>query len=168
YDATVFIERSIEEVYSTLFITGGLVILVLYIFIGQARATLIPAVTVPVSLISSFIAAYYFGFSINLITLMALILSIGLVVDDAIVVVENIFHHIERGESPLLAAYKGTREVGFAVIATTLVLVMVFLPISFMDGMVGLLFTEFSVLLAMSVIFSSLIALTLTPVLGSQ
>ncbi|NRB67905.1 MAG: vibriobactin export RND transporter permease subunit VexH [Vibrio sp.] len=168
YDSTVFIERSIAEVYSTLFITGGLVILVLYIFIGQARATLIPAVTVPVSLISSFMAAYYFGFSINLITLMALILSIGLVVDDAIVVVENIFHHIERGEKPLLAAYKGTREVGFAVVATTLVLVMVFLPISFMDGMVGLLFTEFSVLLAMSVMFSSLIALTLTPVLGSQ
>ncbi|WP_394247409.1 vibriobactin export RND transporter permease subunit VexH [Vibrio profundi] len=168
YDSTVFIDRSISEVYSTLFITGGLVILVLYVFIGQARATLIPAVTVPVSLISSFIAAYYFGFSINLITLMALILSIGLVVDDAIVVVENIFHHIERGESPLLAAYKGTREVGFAVVATTLVLVMVFLPISFMDGMVGLLFTEFSVLLAMSVIFSSLIALTLTPVLGSK
>ncbi|WP_261903802.1 vibriobactin export RND transporter permease subunit VexH [Vibrio fortis] len=168
YDSTVFIDRSISEVYSTLFITGGLVILVLYVFIGQARATLIPAVTVPVSLISSFIAAYYFGFSINLITLMALILSIGLVVDDAIVVVENIFHHIERGESPLLAAYKGTREVGFAVIATTLVLVMVFLPISFMDGMVGLLFTEFSVLLAMSVIFSSLVALTLTPVLGSK
>ncbi|EEX93063.1 AcrB/AcrD/AcrF membrane protein family [Vibrio orientalis CIP 102891 = ATCC 33934] len=168
YDSTVFIERSIAEVYSTLFITGGLVVLVLYIFIGQVRATLIPAVTVPVSLVSSFIAAYYFGFSINLITLMALILSIGLVVDDAIVVVENIFHHIERGEKPLLAAYKGTREVGFAVIATTLVLVMVFLPISFMDGMVGLLFTEFSVLLAMSVIFSSLIALTLTPVLGSK
>lgn len=168
YDSTIFIERSIEEVYSTLFITGGLVVLVLYIFIGQARATLIPAITVPVSLISSFIAAYYFGFSINLITLMALILSIGLVVDDAIVVVENIFHHIEQGEKPLLAAYKGTREVGFAVIATTLVLVMVFLPISFMDGMVGLLFTEFSVLLAMSVIFSSLIALTLTPVLGSK
>lgn len=168
YDSTVFIERSIAEVYSTLFITGGLVILVLYIFIGQARATLIPAVTVPVSLISSFIAAYYFGFSINLITLMALILSIGLVVDDAIVVVENIFHHIERGEKPLLAAYKGAREVGFAVVATTMVLVMVFLPISFMDGMVGLLFTEFSVLLAMSVIFSSLIALTLTPVLGSK
>lgn len=168
FDSTVFIDRSISEVYNTLFITGGLVILVLYIFIGQVRATLIPAVTVPVSLISSFIAAYYFGFSINLITLMALILSIGLVVDDAIVVVENIFHHIERGEKPLLAAYKGTREVGFAVVATTLVLVMVFLPISFMDGMVGLLFTEFSVLLAMSVVFSSLIALTLTPVLGSK
>ena len=168
YDATTFIDRSISEVYNTLFITGGLVILVLYVFIGQARATLIPAVTVPVSLISAFIAAYFFGFSINLITLMALILSIGLVVDDAIVVVENIFHHIEQGEKPLLAAYKGTREVGFAVIATTLVLVMVFLPISFMEGMVGLLFTEFSVLLAMAVIFSSLIALTLTPVLGSN
>ncbi|MBC5849760.1 vibriobactin export RND transporter permease subunit VexH [Vibrio metschnikovii] len=168
YDSTVFIERSIEEVYSTLFITGGLVVLVLYIFIGQARATLIPAVTVPVSLISSLIAAYYFGFSINLITLMALILAIGLVVDDAIVVMENIYHHIEQGEKPLLAAYKGAQEVGFAVIATTLVLVMVFLPISFMDGMVGLLFTEFSVLLAMSVIFSSLIALTLTPVLSSK
>jgi len=168
YDSTVFIEQSIQEVYSTLFITAGLVILVLYLFIGQVRATLIPAITVPVSLISSFIGAYYFGFSINLITLMALILSIGLVVDDAIVVVENIFHHIEQGESPLVAAYKGTREVGFAVVATTLVLVMVFLPISFMEGMVGLLFTEFSVLLALSVIFSSLIALTLAPVLASK
>ena len=168
YDSTIFIERSIEEVYSTLLLTGGLVVLVLYIFIGQARATIIPAITVPVSLISAFIAAAYFGFSINLITLMALILSIGLVVDDAIVVVENIFHHLEKGEKPLMAAYKGTREVGFAVVATTLVLVMVFLPISFMDGMVGLLFTEFSVLLSMSVIFSSLIALTLTPVLASK
>lgn len=168
YDSTVFIERSIAEVYSTLFVTGGLVILVLYIFIGQLRATLIPAVTVPVSLISAFMAAYYLGFSINLITLMALILSIGLVVDDAIVVVENIYHHLEQGETPLLAAYKGTREVGFAVIATTLVLVMVFLPIAFMDGMAGLLFTEFSVLLAVSVLFSALIALTLTPVLGSK
>lgn len=168
YDKTVFIERSIEEVYNTLLITAGFVILVLYIFIGQIRATIIPAITVPVSLISAFIAAYYFGFSINLITLMALILAIGLVVDDAIVVVENIFHHLERGEKPLMAAYKGAREVGFAVVATTMVLVMVFLPISFMDGMVGLLFTEFSVLLAMSVLFSSLIALTLTPVLASK
>lgn len=168
YDSTVFIDRSITEVYNTLLITGGLVVLILYIFIGQARATLIPAVTVPVSLISAFIAANLFGFSINLLTLMALILSIGLVVDDAIVVVENIFHHIEKGESPLVAAYKGTREVGFAVVATTVVLVMVFLPISFMEGMVGRLFTEFSVMLAMSVIFSSIVALTLTPVLASK
>lgn len=168
YDATVFIDQSIDEVYNTLLITGGLVILVLYIFLGQVRITLIPAVTVPVSLISAFMAAYFFGFSINLITLLALILAIGLVVDDAIVVVENIYHHLEQGEPPLLAAYKGTREVGFAVIATTLVLVMVFLPISFMDGMVGLLFTEFSVLLAMAVLFSSLVALSLSPVMGSM
>ncbi|MBO1894565.1 efflux RND transporter permease subunit [Shewanella sp. BF02_Schw] len=168
YDANVFIARSINEVYNTLFVTGVLVILVLYIFIGQVRATLIPAVTVPVSLIAAFMAAYSLGYSINLLTLMALILAIGLVVDDAIVVVENIFHHIEQGEKPILAAYKGTREVGFAVISTTLVLVMVFLPISFMDGMVGLLFTEFSVMLAMSVLFSSLIALTLTPVMSSK
>jgi HAE1 family hydrophobic/amphiphilic exporter-1 len=168
YDANVFIARSINEVYNTLFITGVLVILVLYIFIGQVRATLIPAVTVPVSLIAAFMAAYSLGYSINLLTLMALILAIGLVVDDAIVVVENIFHHLEQGEEPILAAYKGTREVGFAVISTTLVLVMVFLPISFMDGMVGLLFTEFSVMLAMSVLFSSLIALTLTPVMSSK
>lgn len=168
YDSTVFIERSIDEVYSTLFITGGLVVLILYLFIGQIRATLIPAITVPVSLISAFIAAYSFGFSINLLTLMALILAIGLVVDDAIVVVENMFHHLEKGESPLAAAFLGTREVGFAVIATTAVLVMVFLPISFMEGMVGKLFTEFAVLLAMAVIFSSIVALTLTPVMGSK
>ena len=168
YDSTVFIEHSISEVYRTIFITGGLVVLVLYIFIGQTRATFIPAITVPVALISAFTAAYFFGFSVNLITLMALVLSVGLVVDDAIVVVENIYHHIENGEKPLLAAFKGTREVGFAVIATTLVLVMVFLPISFMDGMVGLLFTEFSVLLATSVLCSSLVALTLAPVLSSK
>ncbi|BEU03475.1 multidrug resistance protein [Agarivorans sp. OAG1] len=168
YDATVFIDQAIDEVYQTLMITGGLVVLVLYIFLGQARVTIIPAITVPVSLIATFIAAQSFGFSINLITLMALILAIGLVVDDAIVVVENIYHHIEQGTPPLLAAYRGTREVGFAVIATTLVLVMVFLPIAYMDGMVGKMFTEFSVLLSVAVIFSSFIALTLTPVLSSK
>ncbi len=168
YDSTVFIERSIQEVYSTLFITGGLVILVLYIFIGQVSATLIPAVTVPISLITAFTAAYVLGYSINLVTLMALILAIGLVVDDAIVVIENMFHHLEAGETPLVAAYKGTREVGFAVISTTLVLVAVFLPITFMDGIVGMVFTEFAVLLSVAVIASSLIALTLAPVLGSK
>ncbi|MFI3245582.1 MAG: efflux RND transporter permease subunit [Ferrimonas sp.] len=168
YDKTLFIENAINEVYSTLMVTAGLVVLVLYLFIGQARATLIPAITVPVSLISAFMAAYLFGFSINLLTMMALILAIGLVVDDAIVVVENISHHLKQGKSPLLAAYDGTREVGFAVIATTMVLVMVFLPIAFMDGMVGLMFTEFAVVLAMAVVFSSLIALTLAPAIASK
>ncbi|MCL1057588.1 efflux RND transporter permease subunit [Shewanella gelidimarina] len=168
YDATVFIDRSISEVYKTLFMTCALVILVLYLFIGQARATLIPAVTVPVSLIATFIFASYLGFTINLLTLLALILAIGLVVDDAIVVVENIYHHIQQGKPPLLAAFEGTREVGFAVLATTFVLVMVFLPIAMMDGMIGRLFTEFSVMIAVSVMFSTLIALTLTPVLGAK
>ncbi|SHH24647.1 efflux RND transporter permease subunit [Ferrimonas marina] len=167
FDSTIFIDRSIQEVYETLFVTAGLVILVLFIFLGQARATLIPAVTVPVSLISALMVASFAGFSLNLLTLMALILAIGLVVDDAIVVVENIFKHLERGASPLVAAYEGTREVGFAVIATTAVLVMIFLPIAFAGGMVGKFFTEFAVTLAMAVIFSSIVALTLTPVLGS-
>ncbi|MGF1739562.1 multidrug efflux RND transporter permease subunit [Vibrio profundum] len=168
YDSTVFIERSIHEVYRTLFITAALVVVILYLFIGQVRSTLLPAIAVPASLLSACMAAYYFGYSINLITLMALILAIGLVVDDAIVVVENIYHHIERGETPLIAAFLGTREVGFAVIATTLVLVAVFLPIAFVDDMAGLLFSEFAVLLSMAVVFSSLIALTLTPALASK
>ncbi|RKF21355.1 efflux RND transporter permease subunit [Alginatibacterium sediminis] len=168
YDSTKFIERAILEVLSTILLTAILVVLVLYLFIGQLRATLIPAITVPVSLIAAFSAAYFFGFSINLLTLMALILAIGLVVDDAIVVVENIYVHLDKGETPLVAAYKGTREVGFAVIATTMVLVMVFLPISFMEGSIGRLFVEFSVLLAVAVIFSSVIALTLSPALASK
>ncbi|GAA5189241.1 efflux RND transporter permease subunit [Ferrimonas gelatinilytica] len=167
FDNTVFIDRSINEVYQTLFVTAGLVVLILYVFLGQARATLIPAVTVPVSLIAAFMVAQFSGFSLNLLTLMALILAIGLVVDDAIVVVENIFKHLERGESPLVAAYQGTREVGFAVVATTAVLVMIFLPIAFAGGMVGKFFTEFAVTLSVAVIFSSLVALTLTPVMGS-
>ncbi len=167
YDSTVFIKQAIDEVYETLAICAVLVVAVLYLFLGQGRTTLIPAITVPVSLISAFIGAWYLGFSINLITLLALILAIGLVVDDAIVVVENIHHHLQRGESPLMAAWHGTREVGFAVVATTAVLVMVFVPIAFMDGMVGRLFTEFAILLSLAVLFSSLVALTLTPAMGS-
>ncbi|WP_314926278.1 efflux RND transporter permease subunit [Aeromonas piscicola] len=167
YDSTIFIKQAIDEVYETLAICAVLVVAVLYLFLGQGRTTLIPAITVPVSLISAFIGAWYLGFSINLITLLALILAIGLVVDDAIVVVENIHHHLQRGEPPLLAAWHGTREVGFAVVATTAVLVMVFVPIAFMDGMVGRLFTEFAILLSLAVLFSSLVALTLTPAMGS-
>lgn len=168
YDSSVFIESAIDEVYQTLMITIALVVLVIYIFLGQVRATLIPAVTVPVSLVSAFIVALSMGFSVNLITLMALIMAIGLVVDDAIVVLENIYHHLERGRSPLAAAWYGTREVGFAVIATTLTLISVFLPIVFMGGIIGRIFTEFAVLLASAVAFSSLVALTLTPVMSSK
>ena len=168
YNSTLFIRQAIDEVYTTLAIAGVLVIGVLYLFIGQWRATLIPAVTVPISLIAACIGAWYFGFSINLITLLALILAIGLVVDDAIVVVENIHHHLALGKLPLLAAWHGSREVGFAVLATTAVLVMVFLPIAFMQGMIGRLFTEFALFLALAVSFSALVALTLSPAMAAR
>ncbi len=168
YDTSVFISESLKQVAATLFISVGLVIAVIYLFLGSARATLIPAVTVPVSLISAFIVLNAFGFSINLLTLLALILAIGLVVDDAIVVLENVYHRIENGEDPLAAAFLGTRQVAFAVIATTLVLIAVFVPISFLEGDLGKLFTEFAITLAVAVSFSSFVALTLSPMIASK
>ncbi len=167
YDASVFIQGSIDQVKSTLAMTMVLVVLVLYMFLGKVRATLIPAITVPVSLTSAFIVLYLMGYSINIMTLLALVLAIGLVVDDAIVVLENIDRHIAMGKSPLAAAWTGAREVGFAVIATTLVLVMTFIPIMFMEGTVGRFFSEYALTLAGAVVFSSLVALTLTPMLSS-
>ncbi|MDF1751714.1 MAG: efflux RND transporter permease subunit [Verrucomicrobiales bacterium] len=168
YDTSVFIEESLGQVGMTLGIAVLLVVAVIYLFLGTARATLIPAVTVPVSLISTFIFINAFGFSVNLLTLLALILAIGLVVDDAIVVLENVFHRIENGENPLSAAFLGSRQVGFAVIATTLVLIAVFVPISFLDGDLGKLFTEFAITLAVAVSVSSFVALTLSPMLASR
>jgi multidrug efflux pump len=168
YDSSVFIEASINEVYNTLGIAMLMVIIVIYIFLGNVRATLIPAVTVPVSLIGAFIVMYAMGFSINLLTLLALVLGIGLVVDDAIVVLENIYRRIEMGEPPLLAAFRGAREVGFAVIATTLVLISVFLPLLFLEGNVGRLFTEFAIAIAAAVAFSSFTALSLSPMMASK
>ncbi|MEO9946978.1 MAG: efflux RND transporter permease subunit [Paraglaciecola sp.] len=167
YDSSVFIEASINEVYETLAIAMLMVVLVIYIFLGNVRATLIPAVTVPVSLVAAFIVMYALGFSINLLTLLALVLGIGLVVDDAIVVLENISRRIELGEPPILAAYRGAREVGFAVIATTLVLIAVFVPLVFLQGNVGRLFTEFALAIAAAVAFSSVTALTLSPMMCS-
>ncbi|WJG08787.1 efflux RND transporter permease subunit [Aliiglaciecola sp. LCG003] len=168
YDSSVFIEESINEVYNTLAIAMALVVLVIYIFLGNIRATIIPAVTVPVSLVAAFIVMYALGFSINLLTLLALVLAIGLVVDDAIVVIENIYRRIEMGEPPLLASYRGAREVGFAVIATTLVLISVFVPLVFLEGNIGRLFTEFALAIAAAVAFSSFTALTLSPMLSSK
>jgi multidrug efflux pump len=168
YDSSVFIAESISEVYNTLAIAMFMVVVVIYLFLGNIRATLIPALTVPVSLVASFIVMYALGFSINLLTLLALVLAIGLVVDDAIVVLENIYRRIEMGEEPILAAYRGAREVGFAVIATTLVLISVFLPLVFLEGNVGRLFTEFAIAIAAAVAFSSFTALTLTPMLASK
>ena len=168
YDSSIFIKGSIDEVYNTLGIAMSLVVVVIYLFLGNVRATLIPALTVPVAIIASYIALFAMGFSINLLTLLALVLAIGLVVDDSIVVLENIYRRIEMGEPPLLAAYRGAREVGFAVIATTLVLIAVFVPLAFLDGNIGQLFTEFALAIAAAVAFSSIAALTLTPMLSSK
>ncbi len=168
YDTSVFIDGAIDEVYFTLAVAILLVVAVIYIFLGNVRAMLVPAMTVPVSLIAAFIALNIFGFSINLLTLLALVLAIGLVVDDAIVVLENIFRRIEKGEPPLLAAYKGARQVGFAVVATTLVLISVFVPIAFLEGNIGRLFTEFALTIAAAVAFSSIVALTLSPMMCSK
>lgn len=169
FDSSVFIEGAINEVYNTLIIAILLVIVVIFLFLGNLRAVIVPAVTVPVSLMSTYIVLYAAGFSINLLTLLALVLAIGLVVDDAIVVLENISRRMtEYGETALLAAYRGTREVGFAVIATTLVLVAVFVPLAFLEGDVGRLFSEFALTLAAAVSFSSFVALSLSPMLASK
>jgi len=168
YDSSVFVDESITQVYVTLGIALILVILVIYLFLGTARATIIPAVTVPVSLISTFLLLYVFGYTINTLTLLALVLAIGLVVDDAIVVLENIYRRIQKGEPPLVAAYKGARQVGFAVIATTVVLVAVFLPIIFLEGKMGRLFGELAVAVAGAVSISTLVALSLVPMLASK
>lgn len=168
YDSSVFIEASIDEVYETLAIAMLMVVIVIYLFLGNIRATFIPAVTVPISIIAAFIVMYALGFSINLLTLLAMVLAIGLVVDDAIVVLENIYRRIEMGEPPILAAYRGAKEVGFAVIATTLVLISVFVPLVFLEGNIGRLFTEFALAIAAAVAFSSFTALTLSPMMASK
>jgi len=168
YDRSEFIEASMNEVYKALAVALILVLVVIYAFLGSLRATLIPAIVVPVSVVATFIVMGAMGYTINILTLLGLVLAIGLVVDDAIVVLENIYRRIEEGQKPLLAALDGSREIGFAVIATTLVLVAVFVPLSFIDGNVGRLFREFGITLAAAVIFSSVVALTLTPMLCSK
>ena len=167
-DDSVFIREALKEVFKTLAIAMVLVVGVIYLFLGTLRATIIPAVTVPVCLISSFILIAALGYSINLLTLLALVLAIGLVVDDAIVVLENIHRRIELGESRLVAAYRGARQVSFAVIATTLVLVAVFVPIMFLGGNIGRMFAELAAALGASVLCSALVALSLTPMMCSK
>jgi multidrug efflux pump len=168
YDSSIFIEKSVKEVYKTLFIAMALVILVIYIFLGNVRATLVPAITVPVSLMGTFVILLMLGFTINLLTLLALILAIGMVVDDAIVMLENIQRRIDQGETPLVASYLGARQVSFAILATTAVLISVFLPIIFLEGDLGKLFTEFAIAMSAAVGFSSLVALSLSPMMCSR
>jgi multidrug efflux pump len=168
YDTSVFVERSVNEVYETLAIAGVLVVLTIFAFLRDWRATVVPLLAIPVSLIGAFAVMSWMGFSINLLTLLALVLAVGLVVDDAIVMLENIYRRIENGEEPVRAAVFGARQMAFAVIATTLVLVAVFVPVAFQKGNTGRLFFEFGITLAIAVSVSSLIALTLTPMLCSR
>ncbi|ABE58792.1 efflux RND transporter permease subunit [Chromohalobacter israelensis] len=169
FDSSVFVSGALTEVVATLFIAMGLVVVVIFLFLGNVRTTLVPAVTVPISIIGTFIALNAFGFTLNLLTLLALVLAIGLVVDDAIVVLENVHRRMQLyGETPLVAAFRGTRQIGFAVIATTLVLIAVFVPLSFLRGDIGRLFTEFALTLAAAVAISCLLALSLAPMMCSK
>ncbi|MCH7342218.1 efflux RND transporter permease subunit [Pelomonas sp. CA6] len=167
-DNSVFIDRSIKSVYQTIIEAVVLVALVVFIFLRTLRASVIPLVTIPVSLIGAFALMAAAGFTVNTLTLLALVLAIGLVVDDAIVVLENIFRHIEEGLSPFQAALKGAREIGFAVVAMTLTLAAVFAPLAFTPGRTGRLFVEFALTLAGAVVVSGFVALTLTPMMCSK
>lgn len=168
FDNTEYISESIEEVKQTIFVAFGLVVFIIFFFLRDWRTTFIPVITVPISLIGAFFAMYALGFSINVLTLLGIVLAIGLVVDDAIVVLENIYTKIEGGMDPPEAGKKGTQEIFFAVISTTIALTSVFFPIIFLQGLTGRLFREFGLTVAVAVIISSFVALTLTPMLSSK
>ncbi|MDP3411661.1 MAG: efflux RND transporter permease subunit, partial [Polaromonas sp.] len=167
-DNSVFIDRSVKNVYTTIAEAVGLVALVIFVFLRTFRASIIPIITIPVSLVGTFALMALAGFTINTLTLLALVLAIGLVVDDAIVMLENIFRHIEEGLDPFSAAIKGAREIGFAVITMTATLVAVYAPLAFTPGRTGRLFVEFALALAGAVVVSGFVALTLTPMLCAK
>jgi multidrug efflux pump len=169
FDQSVYVKRSISETIDTLFLAFVLVVIVIFLFLRNMRATIVPSLAIPVSIVGAFGAMFVLGYSVNTFTLLALILAIGLVVDDAIIVLENAYRHQEElGESPEVAAMHGTSEIGFAVIATTISLVAVFAPLAFLTGTTGRLFNEFGVALAGSVVISGFVALTLTPMLCAK
>ncbi|MGL4292990.1 MAG: efflux RND transporter permease subunit, partial [Bacteroidales bacterium] len=168
YDNTIFIRNSISEVKETIILAFFLVILIIFLFLRNWRTTLIPVLAIPISLTASFFIMYIAGFSINILTLLAIVLAIGLVVDDAIVVMENIYSKIEKGMSPMEAGIRGSNEIVFAVIATTISLVAVFVPIVFLEGTTGRLFREFSIVIAGAVCISSFVALTFTPMISTR
>jgi HAE1 family hydrophobic/amphiphilic exporter-1 len=168
FDSSVFIDASIKSVYKTLTEALILVVLVIFLFLRSFSATIIPALAVPVSLIGTCAAMYAFGFSINNMTMLALTLSVGFVVDDAIVMLENIVRHIEGGMRPFEAALKGAREIGFTIVSITFSLIAVFIPVLLMGGMVGRVFREFAVTIAIAIIISGFVSLTLTPMLCAR
>jgi multidrug efflux pump len=168
YDTTVFIQKSIHEVYVTVGIAVLLVMIVIFLFLRSWRAVLVPLVTIPFSLVGAFAVMYLFNFTINTLSLLAMVLAIGLVVDDAIVMLENIFRNVENGMSPMQAAFKGSREIGFAIVAMSLTLAAVYVPFVFQSGRTGKLFVEFALTLAGAVVISGFVALTLSPVMSSR
>src|SRR5690606_13872409 len=168
FDVSDFVRDSISEVKQTIFLAMGLVVVIIFLFLREWRSTLIPIIVIPIALISAFFIMYLAGFSINVLTLLAMVLAIGLVVDDAIVVLENIYTKIEQGMDPIQAGLIGTKEIFFAVISTTTALAAVFMPLLFLGGLTGQLFKEFGLVLAGSVIVSSFVALTLTPMLSTR
>ncbi len=167
-DITVNIRKGIKEVEETIFFSFALVVLVIFVFLRHWRTTLIPVLAIPISLIGTFAIMYFAGFTINLLTLLGIVLATGLVVDDAIVVLENIYKKIEQGEKPMVAGHKGSEEIIFAIISTTITLAAVFLPIMFLSGISGRLFREFAVTVAGSVIISAFVSLTLTPMMCAR
>jgi len=168
FDSTIFVKSAILEVGETILIALGLVLLIIFLFLREWRSTLIPITVIPISLIGTFFVMYIFNFSINILTLLGIVLSIGIVVDDAIVVLENIYTKIEDGLSPKEASLLGIKEIFFAVISTTIALVVIFLPVIFLGGLAGRLFREFAIVISAAVVISSFVALTLTPMLCSK
>jgi hydrophobe/amphiphile efflux-1 (HAE1) family protein len=168
FDRATYVGTAIQEVYKTLVIAFILVVAIIYLFLGNLKAVIVPAIALPVSLIASFLGIYLFGLSINIFVLLSFILAIGIITDDSVIMTDAIYRRIESGETPLVAAYKGSRQISFAIIATTLILVAVFLPLIFVDGIAGILFRETAVALSFSIIVSSFVALTLSPMLGSK
>ncbi len=168
FNRATYIGAAIEEVYKTLIIAFILVVIIIYLFLGNLKAVIVPAVALPVSLIASFLGLYLFGLSINIFVLLSFILAIGIITDDSVIMTDAIYRRIENGETPLVAAYNGSKQITFAIIATTLILVAVFLPLIFIEGISGTLFRETAIALTFSIIVSSFVALTLSPMLGSK
>jgi multidrug efflux pump len=168
YDSSEFVEAAIREVWLTLGIAFVLVVLVIFVFLRNPRSTLVPAVSIPVSIVGAFTILYAMGYSMNILTLLALVLAIGIVVDDAIVVLENVYRHVEEGMAPMAAALKGMGEIGFAIVTITISLVAVFVPLAFQRTAAGQLFVEFAFALAGSVVISAFVALTLSPMMAAR
>ena len=168
FNRATYISVAINEVYKTLLIAFILVVVIIYLFLGNLKAVIVPAIALPVSLIATFLGIYIFDLSINIFVLLSFILAIGIITDDSVIMTDAIYRRIEQGETPLVAAFKGSKQITFAIIATTLILVAVFLPLIFIEGIAGTLFKETAIALTFAIVVSSFVALTLSPMLGSK